>query len=67
MSLSDKSKTFTACRMLPPPQGMPWGERIERGTLRARELPGQFPLDNPAHWRDNRWKPHLSPQAMRHS
>ena len=30
-----------------------------------RRLPGQFPLDNPAAWRDNRPQPHLSPQAMR--
>jgi hypothetical protein len=50
---------------LNPPQGLPWGERFGRGTLWVRMLPGQFPLDNPAAWRDNRRKPPWSPQAMR--
>ena len=43
-----------------PPQGMPWGERLERGAIRVRvsassalilrSPPSQFPLDNPADW-----------------
>gem|GEM_PF-5757874 len=32
-------------------------ETWRRHTGRAQRVPGTFPLDNAAHWRDNRRKP----------